>query len=302
MLPMSLARLLVTLLVADAALVGPPVAAPTATFADDQATRGLRTVESAEKTCLYDGLRVLLPHAGGSPLTTRGTTPGPHRVPPTAEGTTKDIADVKTMSYKTTNEMTLTCCAGASAGQDPRHPNDGARRVGTSADATARNADTEAKIPIETTTIAQHPRMCPAKRPGELINHFGEPRVAAPAALPGDDTVKDAAETPESTPSTPVINTKNTVDLGGAVATGTGGRPPDTLTLSCPLAASPPRHLHTNDQDLPPEDSATTNNTAKNVGQGSTLLRSARDNVGKEDEVSLVLGVASIDRDRGYYL
>ena len=63
MLPMSLARLLVTLLVADAALVGPPVAAPTATFADDQATRGLRTLESAEKTCLYDGL--LLPQRVG---------------------------------------------------------------------------------------------------------------------------------------------------------------------------------------------------------------------------------------------
>jgi len=134
--------------------------------------------------------------------------------------------------------------------------------------------------------------MCPANRPGELteINHFGEPRVAAPAALPGDNvTVKDAAETPESPSSTPVINTKNTLDTGGVVATGNQppgpGVPPDTRS---PQAASNPRHLHTNDQDLPPEDSATTNNTAKNVGQGgSTLLRSARDDAGKEDEVSL---------------
>ena len=171
---MSLALLLVNLLVADAALVGPPVAAPTATFADDQATRDLRTVESAEKTCLYEGL-LLLPHAGGSPLTTRGTTPGPRRVPPTAEGTTKDIADVKTMSYKTTNEMTLTCCAGASAGQDPRHPNDGARRVGTSADATAKNADTEAKTSNKTTTISQHPRMLSA--PAPVATNVSEVRV-----------------------------------------------------------------------------------------------------------------------------
>ena len=171
----SLALLLVTLLVADAALVGPPVAAPTATFADYQATRGLRTAESAEKTCLYEGLLLLAPHDGhaaGSPLTTRGT-PGPQGVPPTAEGT--DIADVKTMSYKTTNEMTLTCCAGASAGQDPRHPNDGARRVGTSADATAKNADTEAKTPIKTTTISQHPRMLSA--PAPVATNVSEVRV-----------------------------------------------------------------------------------------------------------------------------
>jgi hypothetical protein len=167
MLLKSLALFLVTLLVADATLVGPPVAAPTATFADYQATRGLRTAERAEKTCLLLGFLLLhgfAPHAAGSPLTTRGTTPGPHRVPSTAEGTTKDIADVKTMSYKTTNEMTLTCCVGASvAGQDPPPPNDGARRVGTSAGATtAKNADTEAKTPIETTTIVQHPRMLSA--------------------------------------------------------------------------------------------------------------------------------------------
>ena len=235
MLPMLLARLLVTLLVADAALVGPSGAAPTTTFADYQEAHGLRTVESVEKTCPYEGLHGGAPHDGyaaGSPLTTRGTTSASHRVPPTAEGATKEIADIKTMPYKTTNEMAPTCCAGASAaaGQDPPPPpNAGACRVCTSADAAATNADTEAKAPIKaTTTIAQHPGP---------------------------------------------------------------GVPPDTLAPACPRVASAPRHLHTNDQVLPPEDSATTNNTAKNVGQGGcTLLPSARDNVGKDDEVSLVRG------------
>ena len=220
---MSLARLLMTLLVADAALAGPPGAVPTTTFADYQETHGLRTVESAEKTCPYEGLHGGAPHDGyaaGSPLTTRGTTSASHRVPPTAEGATKDIADIKTMSNKTTNEMTPTCCAGASAaaGQDPPPPpNAGACRVCTSAGPAATNADTEAKAPSKATTIAQHPLMRPANRPGELTEmnqtHFGEPRVAAPSALPGDDTIP-------------------------------------------------------HDQVLSPEDSATTNNTAKNVGQG----------------------------------
>ena len=155
----SLALFLVTLLVADAALVGPPGAAPTTTFADYQEAHGLRTVESVEKTCPYEGLHGGAQHydgyATGSPLTTRGTTSASHRVPPTAEGATKDIADIKTMPYKTTNEMTPTCCAGASAaaGQDPPPPpNAGACRVCTSAGAAVTNADTDAKALSTSTT------------------------------------------------------------------------------------------------------------------------------------------------------
>jgi hypothetical protein len=52
----SLTLFLVTLLVADAALAGATGSAPNSTFADDQATRGLRTAESVEKTCLYESL------------------------------------------------------------------------------------------------------------------------------------------------------------------------------------------------------------------------------------------------------
>ena len=67
-------------------------------------------------------------------------------------------------------------------------------------------------------------------RPEGGVN-FPELRTFLPA-LPGDDTVQDAAETPEPSPSTLVINTKNTVDTGGAVATG--NQPPGP--------GAPPRH------------------------------------------------------------
>ena len=82
--------LFLALLVADAALVGALDAAldaAPATFAGRQATRVLCTTASVEKSCTYEDL-----HDGagehdsqhnttGSPLTTRGITSAPHRVP-----------------------------------------------------------------------------------------------------------------------------------------------------------------------------------------------------------------------------
>ena len=78
--------LFLALLVADAALVGALDAAP-ATFAGRQATRVLCTTASVEKSCTYEDLHDGAgEHDGqhnttGSPLTTRGITSAPHRVP-----------------------------------------------------------------------------------------------------------------------------------------------------------------------------------------------------------------------------
>ena len=287
--PMSLALMLV----AAASLAGASSAAPNMTLAGHQAMCGLSApAESVETICLHVGTAwhdgahdagslVGAQHTAEPPLPPHGATHSPAHASPTAEDTkpTKDIADDKTPSYKTTYHKTPFTCAGASA----RPPTAGECRVDTSTGATDQNAGAEAT----TTTTTPAPRMCPANRAGELteLNHlFGAPHRLTPftparvdLATPGVDTTQDATEPP---PSVRSINTKNTVNAGAAATGGCPpGAPPDTLAPAR-ARASEPQHLHAGHQDLPPEDSVTTTNkpTAKIVGRcGSTVLPSARD-------------------------
>ena len=288
-----------TLLVVAAAIVGAHGATPDEAFAGRQAstslqaTRCLNTSVSNETIGLagassHAGTRSAL-HIVAGPLTPPGTIPVSYRVSPTVNDTTSTkIADDKTTSYNKTNQMTRS----ANPNPPPLHPIGGCR-VDTSAGTTAENTEAEDKNNNKTT--AQ-----PCVRPGEPAkNHVVGGALLAPArvtpAVLGVDTTQDAVETPGSPPSPPVIDTKSIADTGAAVATG--GRPPG-VSPDIMTPVRPPwtrttrallRHLRNYHEVPPPGDLVTTNNTAKNVGQGgSTLLSSsARDDVGKEDEVSL---------------
>ena len=290
---------LALMLVAAASFTGASSAAPNMTLAGHQAMCGLSApAESVETTCLHVGTAwhegahdagslVGAQHTAEPPLPPYSATPtSVHAPPPTMDTTpTKDIADDKTPSYKTTYYKMPFTCAGTSAGHPP--PTAGECRVDTSAGATAENAEADAKIPATTTTTTPPPGVCPANRAGELteLNHlFGAPHRLTPftparvdLATPGVDTTQDATEPP---PSVRSINTKNTVNAGAAA---TGGCPPGAppyILAPARSRASEPQHLHAGHQDLPPEDSVTTTNkpTAKIVGRcGSTVLPSARD-------------------------
>ena len=284
----------VTLLVVAAAIVGAHGATPEA-FAGRQAPaglqakQGLNTSVSTEIIGLHGashaGTRGAL-HIVAGPLTPPGTIPASYHVSPTANDTTSTkIADDKTTSYnKTTNQMTRS----ANPNPPPLHPIGGCR-VDTSAGTTAENTEAEAKNNNKAT--AQ-----PCVRPGEPAkNHVVGGALLAPARVTPAALGVDTIETPGPPPSTSVVDTKSIADTGAAVATGgrPPGAPPDIMTPVRPpltrTTARAPRHLQNHHEVPPPGDLVTTNNTAKNVGQGSsTLLSSARDDVRKEDEVSLV--------------
>ena len=286
----------VTLLVVAAAIVGAHGATPDEAFAGHQApaglqaTRCLNTSVSNDETiglhgASHAGTRSALHIVAGPPLTPPGTIPVSYHVSPTANDTTSTkIADDKTTSYnKTTNQMTRS----ANPNPPPLHPIGGCR-VDTSAGTTAENTEAEAKNNNKAT--AQ-----PCVRPGEPAkNHVVGGALLAPARVTPAALGVDTIETPGPRPSTPVIDTKSIADTGAAVATGgrPPGAPPDIMTPVRPpltrTTARAPRHLQNHHEVPPPGDLVTTNNTAKNVEQGGfTLLSSARDDVGKEDEVRL---------------
>ena len=108
-----------------------------------------------------------------------------------------------------------------------------------------------------TTTLETHP--CLSGEPFLLEDH-GPTCVAPNWAV---DTTQNATQTPESPTAVQAIHTKTTAGTGAATATG--GCPPDVRL-----------------------DNVRKRSSSALGSGGSTLLSSARDDVGKEDEVSLV--------------
>jgi hypothetical protein len=281
------------LLVAAAALVGPPGTARDATFANHQATRGRSAVESVEKTCCLQGvaaehdgldddaLTLGVQHTAGPPPTPTGTST-PNHVPRTMEDTTSNKITVDKMtSYKTTSALTCDYLqdevgrCGASGGGPP--PTAGTCRGGRSAGTRAKNAKAGTN---GTTTTLQHTRVSPMSCPVEqILDHIfeGHAPACARVALVASavDTTQNAAPAPESVQ---VIATKSTAGTEAAAATAPVVSLGDLDLVSKRLSALRRLHYASNQNLL--NKSVTIQVTINNkiVGQdGSALLPSVKD-------------------------